>query len=619
MIELSKKQHITRYKMKKFYLTIQLSLLTLLIKAQFCNPGFSSITVSSTTACPNGMITVNATGGTLPSGAYYNWRAMYNSGASCSTSGIDFGQQGSPLAVVNGSQFQMPATGQTTYYIRLTAVCSNGVRGCASTDIAVSRIGAPTIATPNTQVPFCPGTSASMSVSATPSTGVTYAWTKDGVTVSGANAATLNIASPTATNAGVYRCLVTNACGTTTSSAITFTTLGNQNIAGAVTTATNTTKAYSVVNQSASGVTYNWSLSGGGTITTATNTNSVSVDWGNTVDTYTLTLDKTLGACQVTDTRTVSVVACATNTVPITIDNVITNTVCAGNTVNLYPSTQGTYTWSTGSNAFAISITPTANATYTLNHVDNIGCPKTGSLSLVVNPLPQFSISATSTKLCPNQTATLTTSGTNIVSYDWGSVGGGGNLNSPYEVAHDGTSATYTISANGYNGSLQCVTTETIIVTAYLNPTVTALASNTTICNGESTTLLAGGASSYTWNPSIPTNNVVSPTSTTTYSVIGENAGNCSGSNQITINVQACTGIDELTNSSFNLHPNPAKNFLTVNGINNSSYAVLNMLGETVLSGKIDNQTNTIDISTLNSGMYFINLNNKAVKRFIKE
>jgi len=244
MIELSKKQHITRYKMKKFYLTIQLSLLTLLIKAQFCNPGFSSITVSSTTACPNGMITVNATGGTLPSGAYYNWRAMYNSGASCSTSGIDFGQQGSPLAVVNGSQFQMPATGQTTYYIRLTAVCSNGVRGCASSDIAVSRIGAPTIATPNTQVPFCPGTSASMSVSATPSTGVTYSWTKDGVAVSGANAATLNIASPTATNAGVYRCLVTNACGTTTSSAITFTTLGNQNIAGAVTTATNTTKAY---------------------------------------------------------------------------------------------------------------------------------------------------------------------------------------------------------------------------------------------------------------------------------------------------------------------------------------------------------------------------------------
>jgi hypothetical protein len=607
--------------MKKIYLTIQLSLLTLLIKAQFCSPvNWSTINVSSTSACGGAVITCSATGGSLPSGAYYNWRAMYNSGSACSSSnGIDFGQQGSPVNVVNGSQFTMPTTGQTTYYIRLTAVCSNGVRTCASTDIAVSRIGAPTITAPNTQVPFYPGTPASMSVSATPSTGVTYAWTKDGVTVSGANAATLNIASPTATNAGVYRCLVTNACGTTTSSAITFTTLGNQNVSGAVTTATNTSKAYSVVNQSASGVTYNWSLSGGGTITTATNTNSVSVGWGNTVDTYTLTLDKTLGACQVTDTRTVSVVACTTNTANILIDGIITNTVCEGNTVNLYPSSQGpTYAWSNGSSNFAISITPTANVTYSLAYTDNVGCALTGSLNVTVNPLPQFSISATSTKLCPNQTATLTiTNGINLASYDWGN--NSMSDTNPYEVIHDDVSATYTITANGYNGSLQCKTTETIIVTAYLNPTVTALASNTTICNGESTTLLAGGASSYTWNPSIPTNNVVSPTSTTTYSVIVENAGNCSGSNQITINVQACTGIDELTNSSFSLHPNPAKDFLIVEGINNSSYTILNLLGETVLSGKIDSQINHIDISNLKSGLYFVNINNKSVKRFIKE
>lgn len=609
--------------MKKIYLTFQLSLLTLLIKAQFCTPVTSSaISASSTTACANGMITLTATGGTIPNGAYYNWRAYTTSGAPCSTvgSGIDFGQQGSPVNVVSGSQFQMPATGPATYYIRLTAVCSNGTRNCVSGEITVTRASAPTVATLTTQVAFCPGTSASIAVTST--AGATYSWTKDGAALAGQTTQTINFASPTATNAGVYKCLVTNACGTATSSAITFTPLGNQTISGAAITATSTTKAYSVVNQSASGVAYNWSLSGGGTITTATNTNSVSVDWGNTIDTYTLTLNKTLGACQITDTKTVSVVACTTNTANILINGINTNTVCEGNTVNLYPVSQGsTYAWSNGSSNFAITITPTANVTYSLAYTDNVGCALTGSLNVTVNLLPQFSISATSTKLCPNQTATLTvTNGINLASYDWGN--NSMSDTNPYEVAHDGTSATYTLSANGYNGSLQCKTTETIVINAYLTPTVTALASNTTICNGGNTTLLAGGASSYTWNPSIPTNNVVSPTSTTTYSVIGENAGNCSGTNQITINVNACTGINELDNSVFVIYPNPAKNFVTVESTSILHYEIYNSIGEKVAIGTINEKQNQIDISNLSKGVYIIQLNDgktKGVKRIIKE
>lgn len=605
--------------MKKIYLTLQLTLLVLITKAQFCNPGFSSISVSSTTACPNGVITCSASGGTLPSGAYYNWRAYYTSGASCNnSSSIDFGQQGSPINVVNGSQFTMPATGQNTYYIRLTAVCSNGVRGCASTEIAVSRAGAPVIMTPNTQVAFCPGTPASIAVTVT--AGATYSWTKDGATVSGANTPTLNFASPTATNAGIYRCLATNACGTTTSSAITFTTLGNQTISGTANTATNTTRTYSVTNQSSQGVTYNWSLSGGGTITSATNTNSISVDWGNTAGTQTLSLDKTLGSCQVTDTKTISIEECTTNTVNITIDGIITNTVCEGSTVNLYPPSQGpTYSWSNGANNFAISITPTANVTYSIAYTDNVGCAKTGTIDVVVNPLPQFSISATSTKLCPNQSTTLTiTNGTNVASYDWGnnSMSDTGN---PYELTHDGSSATYTITAYGYNGSLQCKTTQTIAVTAYLNPTVTVVASSTNICSGENTTLTPGGATSYTWNPSIPSNNVASPTTNTTYTVTGANAGGCTDENQITINVQTCTGINELNGNMFSIYPNPAKDYLLVEGINNTTYTLINILGEVVQSGNIADDSNSINISKLNQGVYFININNKSVKRFIKE
>lgn len=235
--------------MRKLLLQYTLMTLAFLGKSQ-CNPGFSNITVSSTTACPNGMITVNATGGSLPAGAYYNWRAMTSSGSSCNTnSGIDFGQQGSPLVVVNGSQFQMPATGLATYYIRLTAVCANGARACASTDIMVTRVGAPVITTPFSPAYY--GTAAKIAVNVT--NGGTYSWTKDGTPLAGAATPTINFAAPTATNEGVYRCIATNACGTT-STAITFTTLGNQNISGVVSTLTNTTRVYQTVNYTSQGM-----------------------------------------------------------------------------------------------------------------------------------------------------------------------------------------------------------------------------------------------------------------------------------------------------------------------------------------------------------------------------
>ncbi|MBK8367046.1 MAG: T9SS type A sorting domain-containing protein [Bacteroidetes bacterium] len=402
--------------MKKIYFTFQLTLLTFLIKAQFCSPVVqSNITVSSNTACAGSVITCNATGGSLPAGAYYNWRANYSSGSACSSSsGIDFGQQGSPVNVVTGSQFVMPATGQATYYIRLTAVCSNGVRTCASTEIAVSRVGAPVITTQNTQVVYCPGTPASIAV--TVANGGTYTWTKNGTPFAGATTPTINFAAPTATNEGVYRCIATNACGTTTSSAITFTTLGNQNVTGAATTLTNTTLGYQVTNLSTQGVSYNWSLPSGGTITSGATTNSVSVNWGNTVGIYTISVQKTLGACQITDTKTVSVELCGNN--PL-LPGTTTPTICGGESANLFLSGIGFYTWSTGQQNTGISVTPSATTVYSVQANDAFGCPQTGTVQVAVLPLPTFTASATSSSICAGESSTLSINAINFTDYVW--------------------------------------------------------------------------------------------------------------------------------------------------------------------------------------------------------
>ena len=71
------------------------------------------------------------------------------------------------------------------------------------------------------------------------------------------------------------------------------------------------------------------------------------------------------------------------------------------------------------------------------------------------------------------------------------------------------------------------------------------------------------------------------------------------------------------------VYPNPARNSINVNhpNIKISSYKILNMVGEEVLSGNLN--SSTINIESLNSGTYFIMLNEEDsnqtyFKKFIK-
>jgi hypothetical protein len=70
-----------------------------------------------------------------------------------------------------------------------------------------------------------------------------------------------------------------------------------------------------------------------------------------------------------------------------------------------------------------------------------------------------------------------------------------------------------------------------VIFTVTPSASVTAMASNTAVCLGNSSTLTASGAPSYTWNPGNLTGSVVvvSPTVATTYTVLG-GSGTCTGS-----------------------------------------------------------------------------------------
>lgn len=81
-------------------------------------------------------------------------------------------------------------------------------------------------------------------------------------------------------------------------------------------------------------------------------------------------------------------------------------TVCAGNATVLAASGAGTYTWSTGANTAAITITPQAGAVYSVTG-DASGCaaPVTATLLVTVNALPSVSLQLAQQVLCLNEPA----------------------------------------------------------------------------------------------------------------------------------------------------------------------------------------------------------------------
>ena len=71
-------------------------------------------------------------------------------------------------------------------------------------------------------------------------------------------------------------------------------------------------------------------------------------------------------------------------------------------------------------------------------------------------------------------------------------------------------------------------------------------------------------------------------------------------------------GIDEQDRGKENLfsaYPNPAHDNLTIEGPENSNWKIIDVLGRNIISGKLENQMNKINVESLSNGTYFIYLN----------
>jgi hypothetical protein len=83
------------------------------------------------------------------------------------------------------------------------------------------------------------------------------------------------------------------------------------------------------------------------------------------------------------------------------------------------------------------------------------------------------------------------------------------------------------------------------------SPVISAASTDYDICNGETTTIVANGGNTYSWQPGNLTGFLlnVSPGTTTTYTVTGTNNYGCTGTATVSINV------NQLPNVTLNLSP----------------------------------------------------------------
>jgi hypothetical protein len=212
-----------------------------------------------------------------------------------------------------------------------------------------------------------------------------------------------------------------------------------------------------------------------------------------------------------------STVRCLPN-VSITVSP--SETICAGSTAVLMASGLNSYTWSSGSFSPSISVNPTTTTCYVVGGYDaTTGCSVSATKCIYVNSSSTPSISGTF-NICNGATAILQASGAN--SYTWLP----GGITSPTIAVSPTITSCYTLigsSCSGTNSAVRCVTVGT-------SPVI-SVSGNTTICSGNTTTLTASGANTYTWTTSMGTffgsSIVFSPTTTTCYSVSANSILGC--------------------------------------------------------------------------------------------
>lgn len=406
----------------------------------------------------------------------------------------------------------------------LTATDAFGCFGSTTLPVTVNPLPVPTAASNS---PLCVNQNLTLSATG----GTSYSWTGPNAYSSLLQNATLNGVTMAAN--GVYTVTVTDAnlCVASTTVNVTINPLP-------VVTATGTTVcANATINLSSTGGgTYSW------TGPNAYNSNQQNPSIPNATTAmngiYVVTVTDA-NNCSNSNTATVTV-----NALPV-VTPTNSSPVCAGASFNLNCNTGVSWTWSGPGSYASASQNPTITnsttgmtGTYTVSVIDANGCTGSGTTNVSVNPLP-VPTASNNGPMCEG--ATLNLNGNGGVVYVWAGPGSFvSNQQNPSMVSTTAMSGTYTLMVADAN-NCQAITTTQVMI----NPLPVITVNSPSICVGNSTTLVANGATTYSWTPgtglSGQTGNNISanPGVTTSYVVTGVDANGCINTASLTVTVNS--------------------------------------------------------------------------------
>lgn len=496
-------------------------------------------------------------------GAYYGEEKTFTTGtcnltASVSPSSVTL-CQGEVATVTASGQSSMGSqfsyswnTGETTPAISMlgggervvTVSDSNGCTATASVNVTVHPL--PNVAISGNTT-LCAGASNTLTASG----GNSYLWN------TGANTPSITVNSD-----GTYSVTATNSYGCNSSASVSVTSIENVTISGNL----NLCQGQGTTLYANGTGTYQWN--------TGTNTPSITVTQAGP---YSVTVSG--GGCTSNASVTVSV---APNPTPTILGNTV---ICQNETTTLTANGGNSYSWSNGITGNSISVSQ--SGTYMVTATNVQGCTATASTYVTVNPLPNVNISGNSS-FCQGDYVTLTATGANT--YVWGN----SSTNAAITVTNAGSYTVTGTDANGcsniatktvavnptyniplthsicqgesynfygqnltaagtYTHTLQTVNgcdsvlTLTLMVKALPTPTLTG---NTSLCEGETTTLIANGGVSYVWN-NASTGNSISVSQSGVYTVTATNAEGCSATASVTATVNPLPNVNINGNNSF--------------------------------------------------------------------
>ena len=498
---------------------------------------------------------------------------------------------GNDVTICTGGSMILTATGGTGYAWSNGAITATNAVGpdstttysvtvtssynCSATSDVVVSVVTHLVADAGNDVAVCLGNSTILTATG----GVTYNWSN------GTNAVTNSVLPDTTT---IYTVTISSGinCSATDSVVVTVNSLPTVMATGG------TICLKSSLDISASGADiYEWSNGANSAIQTVNPT---------TMTVYIVTGTETTHNCSNTASAMVTVN-------PLPAANAGKDVaVCQGNSAVLTATGGTTYSWSNGENTATNSVTPNATTTYIVTVTVN-NCSAAADIVVTVNPIPSAS-AGNNVTICQGKVANLTATGGNT--YKWNN----GTISSTNNVMNITTTYTVTVTLNN------CSSSADVVVTVNNNPPIPVIRQS-----GD--TLISNALNNDQWyNSTGSIQGEINPayvaTASDSYYVIVTENGCSSKSNVIQYIITGIATVNDKT--GILIYPNPSSGFINIEGnLNNTCIKIINLAGQVIICKNIKNsEKETIDISGMTKGLYFISVNNNGniqVNKLVKE